>query len=175
MNTPDLAPRPPGWRFAQGETRRLDLSEGDWLLVKKRLSAGERRAAFQRTVVTAPDGTRSPAPGMLGHAKCLAYLLDWSITDPMGRQVVIREGFTMEGQDRLAVLSSALDQLDAEYFDEIADAITAHELQMIAERAEEKKTRTGARASSPTSASPAPTGGNSSGSATSTPMSMTSS
>lgn len=169
-----MTDRPVGWRFPQGETRRLELSEGDWLVVRTRLTAGERRDALTRTYETAPDGSRSVNPGLLGLATILAYVVDWSITSPSG-PIPIRESFALDGRDRGDVLAGALQQIGAESFDEILEAVRAHERDMAAAREAEKKTRNGASASSPISASPAPTAGVTSGSATLTGMSTMSS
>ena len=34
-------------RFVRPETERLELTDGDWMLVKRRLTAGEQRRAFE--------------------------------------------------------------------------------------------------------------------------------
>jgi|SRR5215831_5147967 len=159
---------PPGWRFVQPTTRRLELSEGDWLLVKTRLTAGERRDAWSRMVITAPDGTRSINPHMVGLATILAYLVDWNITDPTGRIVPLRP---LDGQDPMVVATAALDHLDPESYDEILQAVKRHELQMIAEREAEKKTRRGDPMSSATSPSPVAITGRTNTSPPSMPMS----
>lgn len=170
----DPGPLPPGWRFPHGETRRLELSEGDWLVVRTRLTAGERRDALTRTYETAPDGSRLVNPALLGLATILAYVVDWSITSPAG-PIPIRESFALDGRDRADVLAGALQQIAADSFDEILEAVRGHERDMAAAREAEKKTRAGAPASSPISGSPASMVGAMSGSATSTPRSTTSS
>jgi hypothetical protein len=159
---------PPGWRFVQPTTRRLELTEGDWILVKTRLTAGERRAAWSRMVIYASDGTRSINPHMVGLSTILAYLVDWNVTDPTGRVAPLH---TLDGQDPIGLATAALDQLDPESFDEILQAIKAHELAMIAEREAEKKTRHGDPPSSATSRSPVTITGRMTTSPRSTPTS----
>lgn len=133
-------------RFVRPETKTIHISDGDWLLVKKRLSAGEQRATLARLYVENPDGRYHSNPLQTGIATITAFLLDWSLTDEDGKPVVIR-GLSVD--DLVAVL----DALDLESFAEIKDAINEHENAMIAERAAEKKTRSGVRPSSATSSS----------------------
>jgi hypothetical protein len=143
---------PPGWRFVQPETRRLDLTEGDWILVTKRLTAGERNKHYQRQYIITADGTLAPNVVMrAGLSMILAYLLDWNLTDATGRIVPLRG---LNGDDPLVMATSALDQLDPASFDEVLQAIKRHELEMIAERIAEKKTRLGVPPSFATSPSP---------------------
>ena len=135
-------------RFVRPETTRLEISQGDWLLVKQRLSAGEQRQVFARmmkpfrpAVLDSPKdqalGGRGPSdhpvleidPIQASLSTALAYLLDWSLVDDEGKPVVIR------GQP-LDVVTAALDALDLESFTEITQAIQAHEARMAAERAQ---------------------------------------
>lgn len=134
-------------RFVRPDTKTLHITDGDWLLVKKRLSAGEHRALFARMYLAATDGRFHVNPLQRGIAQITAYLIDWSLTDDQGKPVVIRD-------KSIDDLTTILDSLDLESFTEIREAIEAHEEAMIAEREEEKKTRTGERPSSVTSPSP---------------------
>jgi hypothetical protein len=127
-----------------GDTKRLPLSDGQWILVKTRLTAGEYRDLLRRMSTQKDDGTLIVNTLETGRARCVAYLVDWSPPDwPPIRHV---------GADDRA---QALDALDPDDFEEVKDAINGHEAAMLAERTEEKKRRTGATTSSPTSPSPA--------------------
>jgi hypothetical protein len=132
-------------RFVQPESRKLDLSEGDWILVKYRLTAGEERAAFLRSYVENSKGEFVMHPGRLGLSMVSVYLLDWSLTDGDGHQVVIRS-------QPITALEETLNALAIEDFNEIRRAIEAHEQRVGAERAAQKKTRAGATVSETTSA-----------------------
>lgn len=134
-------------RFVRPETKTIQISHGDWLLVKKRLSAGEQRAIFARLYLAGADGALRVNPLQSGLAQILAYLLDWSLTDDNGQQVVIRD----KSADDIAHI---VDGLDPESFTEIREAIQRHEETMADEREEEKKTHTGVSGSLPISPSP---------------------
>jgi hypothetical protein len=136
-------------RFVRPETAKLEISDGDWLLVKKRLTAGEQRKAFARIVKRLEVGKPTELdPEATGLAKIVAYLLDWSLVDDTGAIVPVRD-------QPAAVVESALLALDPESFREIHDLITAHEEREAEALAQEKKRRTGAIASSATSTSAA--------------------
>lgn len=149
-------------RLVRPEPVRLELEGGDWIIVRRRLSAGEERAMFarMRAAGATPDHID---PLQVGPARTLAYLLDWSLTDAAGLPIVIRG---LEPADVLA----ALDQQDPDYVREVAAAILAHEEQEYAARDAEKKTRNGGRPSVPISPSAAPTDGPIPTSSSSTPM-----
>lgn len=148
-----------GSRFVRPDTIRLTISNGDWLLVKRRLSFGDQRAAFARLYTTDPDGTVRRNPTGLGVAQVAAYLLDWNLTDDAGRPVVICGVSTDE-------LMAALDQLSPEDFTEIREAIEAHEAATLAAIEDAKKKSAGITTSDPTSPSPSAVTGVSSGSVT---------
>lgn len=128
--------------FARPETVTLPLSDGQFLVVRKRLSAGERRAARKRMA--------DPVDGSFVLAT--AYLLDWSLAEYPIRGVSVDD------------LMTALDNLDADRFLEIAAAINAHVDAMHAEREEEKKLQAPTRGDGAISPSPFVAGGGSNGS-----------
>lgn len=150
-----------GNRFVRPDTTRLAISQGDWLIVKRRLSAGEQRQIFTRLIKTAggsmsrPTDGSSPEvladirvePSQVGLSQVLAYLLDWSLTDAEGNPVVIRN-------QPIQVVTAALDALDVESYNEIEKVIQAHEVAMLKEREIEKKQRDGVNNASAISPSP---------------------
>jgi len=150
--------------FVRPTSRRLDLSQGHWILVRDRLTAGDQREMFKRYYVKDPDGTRRVDNFESAVAMCLAYLVDWSMVDETGEVITIRD-------EPVDIVRSALDHLEPDWYTEIKTAIEAHVAEMEVVRAEEKKVRSGATTSSATSPSPAAATGGSSGSASSTPMS----
>lgn len=111
---------------------RLPLSRGDWLIVKKRLNSGENKAMLKRGIGT--DGNLNAIDA--GTAKVLAYLLDWSLTAPDGKPLVIRD------QSPRAV-EEAIDAIDPESYTEVLRAIEAHEEKMRVEREAEKNAQAG--------------------------------
>lgn len=151
-------------RVRKPEVRRVEISRGDWLLLKQHLTMGEYRAHLRRM---AREGTPDQVDLLkIGPSCVVAYLVDWSITDADDRPIVIR-GQTPD------VLAAALEGLEREAYEEIETAVYAHVAQMDRARAEEKKLPTGDPASPSISPSPGSTAGATSGSpssiATSTP------
>lgn len=126
-------------RFVRPETVTLPLSGGDTIIVRRRLNTAGARAMFARMSVLKNDGTRLIDPLLVGVAHVAAYLVDWTIRDDTGTVVMIRD-------QPASVVESALDNLDADDFVEIKEAVDRHiDAQAIA-RAEEKKTPAGAPA-----------------------------
>lgn len=103
-------------RLVSPGTTRLSISQGDWLLVKQRLNAGETMDLFER----AGDPTGAQPMGHVGMAIVTAYLLDWSVTDLEGAVIPIR-GVSAAEKD------AALRLLDFDSLIEIMNAITAHD------------------------------------------------
>jgi len=130
-----------GIRVRRPSTDRLELTEGDFLIVKQDLTAGEYRdlirAATRPVTVTGDKAT--PAleldPIAAGFATVLAYLLDWSFTDADGRKIPIAD-------QPVAVVRAALDNIDSDAYMEVQKAIQDHQARRAAALAEEKKTRT---------------------------------
>jgi len=146
-------------RFVRPETTRLDLTEGDYLVVKTRLNAGETREMYARMYVHGDDGRLRPNPRQTGLAKILAYLVDWSLTDLEGKPAVIR------GRPEDEV-TACLNNIDPDSFGEILAAVEDHEQATATARAQEKKRRDGGRGDEVTSPSPSAVTGALSGSAT---------
>lgn len=131
-----------GSRVVLPETRKLEISQGDWLLVKRRLNAGESRAAHALTIKSAPIGEDWDNDlSQLGLSLITAYLLDWSLVDPQGHQIVISE-------KPREVVEAALLSIDSISFSEILEAIKAHDKQQAEELREEKKLQAGVSGSS---------------------------
>lgn len=129
-----------GSRFVAPETARLDISQGDWLVVKKRLTAGEQRRVFSRMVREMRPGEKVQLdPQQVGKTKAAEYLVDWSLTDAKGQPVVLR-GKT--GDE----IGTMLDALDPDSFREIVAAIDAHEAAQDAAAEQEKNAQAGASA-----------------------------
>jgi hypothetical protein len=121
-------------RFVRPETAKLDISNGDWLLVKRRLTAGEERHAFARILRQTPFGEKMALDfEQTGLAKMVAFLLDWSLVDDTGAVVPIRD-------QPPSTVEAALLNLDPRSFAEIHDAITRHETAQLAALDAEKKT-----------------------------------
>lgn len=133
-------------KFVKPETRTLTLSDGDTLIVKKRLNQGEKRAHHARLYVPGPDGKLRVNAMMAGLSTVLAYLLDWSLRDDSGAPIPIK-GLAIDQ------LTLVLDGLDPDDYAEIQTAITDHEEAMQAERDEAKKARGGELKSAATSPS----------------------
>ncbi len=132
-------------RFTSAESTRLDLSDGDHLIVKHRMSHGDREEMFARM---SPRGVIERTATR--NALVLAYLLGWSFVDAQGEPVAY--SLTMPADDRLA----AIRNLSPEDFDEVYEAIDKHDDGAIADREALKKARAGSRDAG--SISPSPSG-----------------
>ena len=130
-------------RMRKQETTLLQISRGDWLLVKKRLTLGEQQDMFDRMASASGIGLRA---SMVGVSKVQAYLLDWSITDADDNPVLINN--QPEG-----VVLSALRALDPDDFKEIREAIEAHMAKVEKEDEARRKNLNGEQESSPVSPS----------------------
>jgi hypothetical protein len=122
-------------RIRRPETLRLALTRGDWIVVKKHLTAGETRRVFRRMIRKGATGDEIDSL-QVGLSKMVVYLVDWSITDADDQPVIIR------GQPE-DVIADVLEMLDVESFAEILQAIEGHERTMEREREDEKKTGNG--------------------------------
>jgi len=145
-------------RFTRSDVTVLKLANGDTLSVRRRLTAGEQRAMFARMYHTV-NGSLKVNTLQVRMATCVAYLLDWNLTDDDGQLVEIRG----MAPDDLAVV---LDSLTPEDFMEVSTAIDTHSEAMDAARTAEKKTEPGVAVSNSTSDSPAVTAGATNGSGT---------
>jgi hypothetical protein len=120
--------------FVKPETRTLRLDDGETIVVRRRLTAGEQRAMYARMYVAGIDGRLRVNSLETGMAAVTAFLLDWSLCDDAGEKVPIA-GLPPEE------LAPILDGLDPDTFGEIRRAIDAHAEAEEQARAEEKKTR----------------------------------
>jgi len=143
-------------RVVRPETKRLTISNGDWLLVKKRLNHGEQQEAFARRYQADVVGSRVNLR-LLGMDRVLAFLVDWSLIGLDDQVIEIRGKSADE-------VEAALNSIDPESFEEIRTAIDAHERAMADERAAEKNGTAGAIESAAISPLPSAAVGASSGS-----------
>lgn len=104
-------------RFVTPETVRLDLSDGDWIEVKRRLTNGERRrlntAGLSKSLTIGNEQNQEIDIDFaeFSLARAAMWIVDWSFEDD-GR--------------RVAVTRVALESLDEETADEIDKALDAH-------------------------------------------------
>jgi len=131
-----------GSRYRKQEEVRLELTGGDWLLVRKHLTAGEERDAHAK-VIKAGTMRSGEKPELdlehLGIAQAVSYLIDWSITDADDKPIRIRDA-------SYPFVAAALRNQTPESLREILDAIQAHDSAMTEARAEEKKAPAGVSA-----------------------------
>lgn len=124
-----------GSRYRKPQETRIELEGGDWLLVRRHLTAGDEREAYARLL---KEGGK---PGdvdirHIGIAEVAAYLLDWNITDADDTPIKIRDA-------SYEFVAAALWNMDPEACLEIVTAIGAHDRAMRAEREAQKKILTG--------------------------------
>jgi hypothetical protein len=122
--------------FVKPVTRRIPLSDAQWIVVKERLCNGEFRAHLTRSSYIGADGIRRLDSLLEGLSVVVAYLLDWSLPDAVIRGVPEDE------------LVAALDNLDPRRFTEIKQAIERHLSEREAEREKEKNEMDGGKKSS---------------------------
>ncbi len=121
-------------RIVRPKTKRLDISDGDWILVKEELNAGEYRDMLQACAKETPSSDVPEFDQMkLGFEMIEAYLVDWSLEDEIegenGETTVVKLELTPE----------TICALDFETFQEIQSVISEH----VNASAEEKKAQTG--------------------------------
>jgi hypothetical protein len=102
------------------ETTRLDLTDGAWVVIKKRLTAGESHKIYDRVnPIVHDDGRLDYSRVRLREETLIEYLLDWSLTTPEGKPVVIAD----QSPD---LIRDVLGRLDPESYQELQDAVEAH-------------------------------------------------
>jgi hypothetical protein len=121
-------------RMRRPATTRLELTQGDFLIVKQDLTAGEYREFLRGSTAR---GAFELDPLASGVALIRAYLLDWSFTDPDGRPLVIAD-------QPPETVTAILDQIDHEAYMEVQRAIQTHQQARSAALEAEKKTSSGA-------------------------------
>ena len=127
--------------FVRPETEQLALTDGAWIVIKKRLTVGEREDMMARLVNHWTPGEPMHVDSKVVRiGKVAAYLVAWSAPMPIGPDVL--------DLDRLDTIRN----LDPDSFDEIEQAIDGY----LAGAADAKKNQSGPTASVPTSASVAP-------------------
>ncbi len=125
------------WKFVNPETIRIDISDSKWILVKKRLNAGERRRIFSRMVKTMQAGEKIDLdPAQVGRSKLVEYLVDWN-------------GPTQIRDKSPDEIGKVLDNLDPDDYGELNKAIEAHEDAQDAAAEQEKNATAGSSASTP--------------------------
>jgi hypothetical protein len=121
-------------KFVSPDTVQIPLADGQWIEVKKHLSAieekrfrsaGLRRMSQRKGDNDEPQNEVDIDWAAMAFARVVTYLVDWSAKMPSGV--------------RMAVSKDAIGQLDSDSFEEIDNAIQAH----IEKMAEEKKAPSG--------------------------------
>lgn len=152
-------------RVVRPDTERLEISNGDWLVVKKRLTAGDQQDGFERsylknadgTYVVSPEGRRVVSPSATKMSEITSYLVDWSLVDLEGKPLEIRGKTITE-------VESMLRALDADSYKEIYEAIDNYDTKQAQARLAQKKILSGESKSSEISPSPSEQVGATSGS-----------
>ena len=116
-------------RFVKPDTVTLPISDGDWVEVKRRLTAGEYRERLAREYALGDDNRFRADLRQQGIAMIAAYVVEWSLTDD-GKAVPFTE--------------DALKSVDIDTFREILKAVEAHDEADEAARSAEKNAPAGA-------------------------------
>lgn len=105
-------------RFAGGAPVRLDLSDGDWVLIRRELSYGQQRRLTFAGLTGVPSALAEQGQGQrlsmdmaTYHVERLAtWVVDWSFVDGDGRPVLVsREAIEALHPDTAAEVDAALD------------------------------------------------------------------
>lgn len=126
------------------ESVRLPLGNGDWVEVRKYLTAGDTRRMYWRMMRRGAGGAEKMDPLLVSVSKIAAYVLAWSVTDADDRPI------DLDGPEAEATILSVLDAMDPDRYRELSTAIEAHE----SATDEEKKILDGGRSSGTISPSP---------------------
>ena len=115
-------------RFVSSNTVKLDLSEGDWITVKERLTYGEQQRIATAGFKTAVADKSRAAAGEY------EVSIDFERTNLVRFKTWITAwSFTRDGKP-VAVSEAAIAALDAETVAEIDAALTAHIEALAAEK-----------------------------------------
>lgn len=131
--------------FVKPDIVQIPLSDGQWIKVKQRLNAGEMRDIVERCYTATDSPVPRMNPSLHGASKIVGYIVDWSLTDD-GTPVVVADKSPTE-------VMSILNALDVEHFQEILQAIEAHEAAMDSKQAAAKNAPDGVSGSSAISSS----------------------
>jgi hypothetical protein len=128
-------------RFVKPEVVRLEISDSDWIEIKKELSAGEQKEMFAKSInqmggVMGEEPTWNMDAVSLSFGKVETYLVDWSLAEENGKGDVTPVEISPE----------SIRALDQPTFDEIEEAIDKH----IESKEKEKKATGGKRKSAKT-------------------------
>jgi len=102
-------------RFADGSAVRLELSEGDWVLVRRELSYGQQRrlaAAGLTGIDQAAGGNERLRVDLAAYdlERLCTWVIDWSLRDADGDHVVVsREAIESLHPDTAGEINRALD------------------------------------------------------------------
>jgi hypothetical protein len=112
-------------RFVQPATKTLELSDGDWVEVKERLTYGEQQTLAGGALGRATgmfEGKPEVALDMARYQikRFAIWIVDWSFTDAKGKRVPVSE--------------DAIANLDPDTAQEIDDALTDYIEAMDAEK-----------------------------------------
>jgi len=129
--------------FVEAETDRLDLTDGNYLIVKRELNLEEERRVLNRQLKTMTLGTMPELdPEQVGLTQLFEYVVEWggpAFADKQGRTLPFSE--------------SAVSNLHPSKFKIISDALAAHIAVQDKRRDAEKNDTTDAINSGPTSPS----------------------
>ena len=119
-------------RFVKPEEIKIELSDGDWIKIRKRLTVGEERAMMTAGFKRVHHGEGASGDIEIDWptnslARAVTYLLDWSFKDDEGKSVECN--------------GDAIKALDPEALDEINAAIDKH----LEAMEQEKKATSGGR------------------------------
>lgn len=106
-------------RFVTAETVRLDLSDGDWVEIKARLTYEEAQKLGNASLVGLNQGGYAIDVARFRLMRLETWLVDWNFADNEGKSVPLSP--------------SAIRNLDPETAEEILDALDAYQMKRDAD------------------------------------------
>jgi len=141
-------------RLGTTEVDRIHLSDGDWIEVKRDLNNGDMKRLEEAGLappVRLNDGsiTRPIDWSRYEIERAAIFITDWSFRGPDDKPLPLKSGNGM-------VMSSALQAIDTESFDEINAAILRHTIARAAEKKAQREAREKAQAKAEEVPTPTP-------------------
>ncbi len=130
-------------RFVDPESKRLSISDGDFVDVKLRLNHGEREDFFATIAPFDTSGNAKLDRHVLRTARLVTWVVGWSLAKD-GKPVPMSADMSVDQR------TATIRRLDTETFDEIHKAIIEHEAAVDEERAAEKNAQSATPASETT-------------------------
>jgi len=100
--------------FVEPATVKLELSEGDWIEIKKELTYGEQLRLQDDSAQTGEDDKRRFAYSAFYVARLVTWIVDWSFEDEHGHVEVTADAIRALKGDIAGEINTALNKYETE-------------------------------------------------------------